>query len=153
MRRAYVGMLDFSAQWYVWAGFCDVFPLIASNWPNQLGSSFPCTAMNGSVTSSTFSSEESFEYHEHNIWNPMLASLCHFEVGVVMEALLDEVDMGRIALACHFSLDVLCDKTSSLPVVNDHVSVRNWPPLLPHHVETESDDSILRMSREEDLDR
>ena len=95
--------------------------------------------MNGSVTSSTFSSEESLKNHEHNIWNPMLASLCHFEVGVVMEALLDEVDMGRIALACHFSLDVLCDKTSSLPVVNDHVSVRNWPPLLPQHVETESD--------------
>ena len=48
------------------------------------------------------------------MWNPMLASLCHFEVGVVLEALLDEVAMGRIALACHFSLDVLCDKTSSL---------------------------------------
>ena len=73
----------------------------------------------------TFSSEESFEYHEQNIWNPMLASLCHFEVGVVLEALFDEVDMGRIALACHFFLDVLCDKTSTLPVVNDHVSVRN----------------------------
>ena len=109
--------------------------------------------MNGSVTSSTFSSEESFEYHEHNIWNSMLASLCHFEVGVVMEALLDEVDMGGSALSCHFSLDVLCDKTSSLPVVNDHVSARNWPPLLPQLVETESDDSILEMSREEDLDR
>ena len=82
----------------------------------------------------------------------MSASLCHFEVGVVMEALLDEVDMGRIPLACHFSLDVLCDKTSSLPEENDHVSVRNWPPLLRQHVETESDDSMLRMSRE-DLDR
>ena len=102
-------------------------------------------AMNGSVTSSTFSSEESFEYHEHNMWNPMLASLCHSEVGVVLEALLDEVDMGRITLSRHFSLDVLCDKTSSLPVVNDHVSVRNWPPQLPQHVETESDDFILGM--------
>ena len=26
---------------YVWDGFCDVFPLVASHWPNQLGSSFP----------------------------------------------------------------------------------------------------------------
>ena len=34
-----------------------------------------------------------------------MASLCHFEVGVVLEALLDEVAMGRIAPACHFSLD------------------------------------------------
>ena len=29
-------------------------------------------------------------------------------------ALLDEVAMERTALACHFSLDLLCDKTSSL---------------------------------------
>ena len=67
----------------------------------------------GSVTSSTFSSEESFEYQEHKIWNPMLESLCHLEVGVVLEALLDEVDIGRIAVSCHFSLNVLCDKTFS----------------------------------------
>ena len=87
-------------------------------------------AMNGSVTSSTFSAEESCEYREHNLWNPMLAPLCHCEVGAVLEALLDEVDMGRIALSCHFSSDVLCYWTSSLPVVNDHVSSRNWPPPL-----------------------
>ena len=110
-------------------------------------------AMNGSVTSSTFSSEESFEYHEHHVWNPMLASLCHIEMGVGMEALLEEVDMGRIALACHFSLDVLRDKTSSMPVVNDHVSARNWPPPLPQRVATESGDLVLGMPREEDLDR
>ena len=97
------------------SGTCGaVFPLVASNWPNQLGFVISVRAMNGSDTSSTFSSEESSAYHEHNIWSPMLASLCHFAVGVVMEALLDEVDIGRIALACHFSLDVLCDKTSSL---------------------------------------
>ena len=66
---------------------------------------------------------ESLEYHEHNVWNPMLEALCHFEVGVVLGALLDEVAMGRIALACHFSLDVLCDKSSSLPVVTDNVSL------------------------------
>ena len=53
-------------------------------------------------------------YHEHNVWNTMLEALCHFEV-----------------LACHFSLDVLCDKSSSLPVVTDNVSVRNWSPPLP----------------------
>ena len=61
--------------------------------------------MNESVTSSTFSSEESFEYQEHNEGNPMLASLCHFEIGVEMETLLEEIHMGRIALAGHFSLD------------------------------------------------
>ena len=91
-----------------------------------------------SATSSTFSSEESFEYHEHNVWKPMLDALCHIEVGAVLGALLDEVAMGRVALACHFSLDLLCDKTSGLPVVNDHVSVRNWPPSPYLRVATES---------------
>ena len=32
----------------------------------------------GSATSSTFSSEESKGYHEHNVWNSMLDVLCHF---------------------------------------------------------------------------
>ena len=79
-----------------------------------------------------------FEYHEHKVWNSMLGALCHFEVGVVLGALLDEVAVGRIAVACHFSLDLLCGKTSSLPIVNDHVSGRNWPPSPYLHVATES---------------
>ena len=33
------------------------------------------TSEDGSATYSAFSSAESFEYHEHNIWNPMLTSL------------------------------------------------------------------------------
>ena len=49
--------------------------------------------------------------------------LCHAHVGVCMEAYLDEVDMGRIALSYQFSLDVLCDKTSSLLLVNGQVFV------------------------------
>ena len=84
-----------------------------------------------SVTSSLFSSVESVEHHEYNVWNPMLEALCYFEVGVVLGALLDKVATGRIALACHFSLDVLCDKSYSLPVVTDNVSERNWSPHLP----------------------
>ena len=68
----------------------------------------------------------------------MLESLCHSEVGVVLEVLLDEKKFGRVALSCHFSLDVLCDKTSSIPVVNDNVSVRKWPLLLPQNVATVS---------------
>ena len=68
----------------------------------------------------------------------MRMGMSHFEVGVVLGALLDEAAMGRIALACHSSLDLLCDKTSSLPVVNGHVSVRNWPPPPYPHAGTES---------------
>ena len=99
-----------------------------------------------SATSSTFSSEESFEYHEHNIWNPMLAFLCHFEIGVRLEALLDEIDMGRIALACHFSMDLLCYKTSSLPVINDHLPVRNWP--LPSSVNAATESNVTSPTAE-----
>ena len=36
---------------------------------------------------------------------------------------MDEVDMGRIVLFHHFSLDVLCDKTSSLFLANVQVFV------------------------------
>ena len=81
-----------------------------------------------------------------------MASLCHFEVRVVLGALLDEVAMGRIPLACHFSLDVLCDKTSSLLVVNDNVSARNWPPSLPLFVVTEcANDGALTAENESAL--
>ena len=109
-------------------GFWDEFPIVCAEIAQSTWLVISPRAMNGFVTSSTFSSEENFEYHEHNIWNPLLESLCHSEVCVVMEALLDEVDMGSIALSCHFSLDVLCDKTSSIPVMNDHIFVRTWPP-------------------------
>ena len=67
-------------------------------------------AMVVSNTSSTLSSSKSNEYHEHNIWNPMLELLCHIHISISMEALLCDEDMGRIALSCHFALDVLCDK-------------------------------------------
>ena len=85
-------------------------------------------AMYNEATPSTFSSEESFEYFEHNVWNPMLSTLCHSEIGIMIETFLEEANMGRIALSCHFSLDVLCEQTLSLPVVNNHVSIRNWWP-------------------------
>ena len=48
-----------------------------------------------SATSSTLSSEESFEYQEHNVWNSMVDVLCHFEVGVVLGTFLDGVYLGK----------------------------------------------------------
>ena len=85
--------------------------------------------MHYETSTSTFSSEESFEYFEHNVWNSMLCALCHFEIGKIMETLLEDASLGRCALTCHFSLDVLCERTLSLPVVNDQVSRRNWWPV------------------------
>ena len=42
--------------------------------------------------------------------NPMLGLFCHVQVGVFLESYFDEVVLGRIALSCHFTLDLLCDK-------------------------------------------
>ena len=64
--------------------------------------------MYGSVTSSTISSEESFECHEHNIWNLLLESMCHSVVSVFMEALRD-------------ALWKSCDKLFFLPVMKHHI--------------------------------
>ena len=75
------------------------FPLVVQNLAQSTWLVISPRAMNGSVTSSTFSSEESLEYHWLNTGNPMLESLCRSEVSVVVEALLDEVDVGRIALS------------------------------------------------------
>ena len=66
--------------------------------------------MDVSDTSSTHSSSESNEYHEHNIWNPMLELLFRTHLGISMEAQFCEEDMERIALSCYFALDVLCDQ-------------------------------------------
>ena len=118
----------------VWQYGCPQSPLWDSG-SDRSPSAHANTLDDGSATSSTFSPEESFEYHEHNIWNPMLASLCHFEIGVGMKALLDEVDMGRIYLACRW---IYCVTRSSLPVANDHVSARNWPPPPYLHAATAS---------------
>ena len=69
-------------------------------------------AMNDSDTSSTLTSSNPDEFVEHNIWNPILGLICHAHIGVSMEALFDEEDLGRIALSCNFALDVLCDNKS-----------------------------------------
>ena len=37
---------------------------------------------------------------------------CHEHVGAFMEAYFDDVVLGRIALSCHFALDLLCDKAA-----------------------------------------
>ena len=36
--------------------------------------------------------------------------LFHVQIGGIFELLVDKKDLARIALSCHFALDVLCDK-------------------------------------------
>ena len=84
-------------------------------------------------------SSSSDELDEHNVWNPMLRLLYHAHDGV--QALLDEVDLGRIALSCHFALGVLCDKAEvhrsegniiryQLPLVRASVGLSGYTSLL-----------------------
>ena len=65
-----------------------------------------CT-LKSSNTSSDSSASNSFDSVDHNIWNPMMEILIHLETGGIFESFVDEVDMARIALSCHFALDLL----------------------------------------------
>ena len=43
-----------------------------------------------------------------NSWNPMLDLVAHHMIGLHFEMLLSDAEMGRLALSCHFSSDILC---------------------------------------------
>ena len=44
------------------------------------------------------------------MWNPMLDLLFHVQINDVFVPFNDDFDLVRIALSCHFSLDLLCYK-------------------------------------------
>ena len=69
--------------------------------------------MNVSDTSSTLTFSDPDELVEPNVWTSMLGLFCHTNIGIFVEALADEQVMGRIALSCHFAMDVLCDKSDT----------------------------------------
>ena len=60
-----------------------------------------------------FSDTSSDELVEHNAWNPMLELFFHAQFGENMEVLVDEEELGRIALSSHLALDVPCDKSET----------------------------------------
>ena len=43
-----------------------------------------------------------------NMWNPLLSAMADVIAGPVLDDMASEVDVSRVALTCHFSLDVLC---------------------------------------------
>ena len=49
-----------------------------------------------------------------DVWNPLLGAMADVVAGPVLDDMVSEVDMGRVALTCHFSLDVLCSRCTSL---------------------------------------
>ena len=47
------------------------------------------------------------------MWNPLLELLFHEQISGVFEPFVDETDLAKIALSCHFELDLLCYKGSA----------------------------------------
>ena len=60
-----------------------------------------------SCGSTASSSGESFA---HNMWNLLLELLFHQQISGAFEPFVDETDLAKIALSCHFALDVPCYK-------------------------------------------
>ena len=54
------------------------------------------------------------DYFEHNVWNPMLELLFLERVRSIFASYLVEIDLAKIALSCHFALDLLCYKEEVL---------------------------------------
>ena len=52
----------------------------------------------------------SSEEQEHTVWCPLLELFFHWQIGQCMEEMVDEVSTAKVALTCHFALDVLCEK-------------------------------------------
>ena len=66
--------------------------------------------MERSDISSVTTASDSLDVDAHNIWNPMMMLLFHVQIGSIFEVFMEDIDLARIALSCHFALDVLCDK-------------------------------------------
>ena len=46
----------------------------------------------------------------HDIWNPLIELFFHVQICGIFEPFVDEIELARIALSCHFALDLLCDR-------------------------------------------
>ena len=46
----------------------------------------------------------------HNMWNPLMKLLFHDQISGAFEPFVDEIDLFKIALSCHFTFDVHCHK-------------------------------------------
>ena len=57
-----------------------------------------------SCVSTISSSVKSFA---RNMWNPLMELLFHEQISGAFEPFVDEIDLARIALPCHFALDLL----------------------------------------------
>ena len=57
---------------------------------------------------SSTSSLSSNAVGECNMWNPLLSTISDFVFWPTLENLIPDEDLGRVAMTCHFALDLLC---------------------------------------------
>ena len=62
-----------------------------------------------SLSSSASTVPSPYECFEHNIWS-LLDLLCLEQVRRIFASFVVEIVMAKIALSCHFALDLLCNK-------------------------------------------
>ena len=59
--------------------------------------------------SSSASTVPSFDdFFAHNMWNPLLEFLFLEQDNGIFASFVVEIDQAKIALSCHFALDLLC---------------------------------------------
>ena len=63
-----------------------------------------------SPTSSVSAASSFCEYFSHIMWNPLLVLLFLEETSGVIVLLVKEIELAKIALSCHFALELLCCK-------------------------------------------
>ena len=63
-----------------------------------------------SPTTSVSTASSSGEIFAHNMWNPVLELLFFEHISSILSLSVDEFDLAKFALSCHFALDLLWSK-------------------------------------------
>ena len=78
-----------------------------------------------SPTSSVSTAASFGEYFAHNMWNPLLELLFLEQTSGVIVLYVEEIELAKIALSCHFALVLLCYKDGD----HDSAWTLHWAPL------------------------
>ena len=60
------------------------------------------------ISSSASTASSIDDSSEHNMWNPLLELLFLKHANGIVDSYLVDLDLAKIALSCHFVLDLLC---------------------------------------------
>ena len=66
------------------------------------------------LSSSTSTASSFDDYSDHKMWNPLVDLLFFEHVNGIVDSYLVDLDLVKIALSCHFALDLFCYKDEVL---------------------------------------